>query len=94
MRCVSGRLRGSDVGLPRRRRPRRRLARAEREVVAAEVGDADAVGCDPQLVDDVARDPLASDEDEIRREMDGYLCRCGAAPRIVKAILRAAGSEE
>ena len=34
------------------------------------------------------------DEDEIRREMNGYLCRCGANPRIVRAILRATGPKE
>ena len=30
------------------------------------------------------------DEAEIRREMNGHLCRCGTYPRIIKAIQRAA----
>ena len=30
------------------------------------------------------------DETEIRREMNGHLCRCGTYPRIIKAIQRAA----
>ncbi len=33
-------------------------------------------------------------EDEIRTALDGYLCRCGAQPRIVKAVARAAESGE
>src|SRR5262244_484893 len=31
-------------------------------------------------------------EDQIRREMDGHLCRCGSYPRITKAIQRAASA--
>ena len=31
--------------------------------------------------------------DEIRRAMAGNLCRCGAYPKIERAIMRAAGSE-
>jgi len=30
------------------------------------------------------------DEAEIRREMNGHLCRCGTYPRVIKAIQRAA----
>jgi aerobic-type carbon monoxide dehydrogenase small subunit (CoxS/CutS family) len=30
-------------------------------------------------------------EADIRKAMDGHLCRCGTYPRIMKAILRAAG---
>jgi isoquinoline 1-oxidoreductase alpha subunit len=39
----------------------------------------------------LARNPHPSDE-EIRRAMDGNLCRCGTYPRIRRAIRRAAGS--
>jgi len=31
-------------------------------------------------------------EDDIRREMDGHLCRCGTYPRVMKAIQRAASA--
>jgi len=31
-------------------------------------------------------------EDEVRAALNGHLCRCGAQPRMLKAILRAAGS--
>jgi aerobic-type carbon monoxide dehydrogenase small subunit (CoxS/CutS family) len=34
--------------------------------------------------------PAATD-DEIRRALDGHLCRCGVYPRIVEAV-RAAGA--
>jgi xanthine dehydrogenase YagT iron-sulfur-binding subunit len=33
-------------------------------------------------------------EDEIRQEMAGNVCRCGAYPNIIKAILAAAGKGE
>jgi aerobic-type carbon monoxide dehydrogenase small subunit (CoxS/CutS family) len=36
------------------------------------------------------RDPT---EEEVRRGMVGNLCRCGAYPNIVKAVLEAAGAE-
>jgi len=36
------------------------------------------------------RAPSASEE-EIRRTLNGHLCRCGAYPRIIKAV-RAAGA--
>jgi aerobic-type carbon monoxide dehydrogenase small subunit (CoxS/CutS family) len=29
-------------------------------------------------------------EEQIRREMDGHLCRCGTYPRLIKAVQRAA----
>ncbi len=38
----------------------------------------------------LAENPKAS-EDEIRRSLDGHLCRCGTYPRIVEAV-RAAGA--
>ena len=34
----------------------------------------------------------APDEDEVRQALDGHLCRCGAHNRIVRAVLRAAGT--
>jgi len=34
------------------------------------------------------------DEDEIRSALDAYLCRCGAQPRIIRAVVRAAESGE
>jgi xanthine dehydrogenase YagT iron-sulfur-binding subunit len=33
-------------------------------------------------------------EQEVRREMAGNLCRCGAYPNIVRSVLAAAGKEE
>lgn len=33
-------------------------------------------------------------EDEIRSALDPYLCRCGAQPRIIRAVARAAASGE
>ena len=32
-------------------------------------------------------------EDEIKQALSGHLCRCGAQPRMVKAIARAAGHD-
>jgi nicotinate dehydrogenase subunit A len=32
----------------------------------------------------------APSEDDVKRALDGQLCRCGAHPRIVRAVLRAA----
>ena len=35
----------------------------------------------------------APDEAEIRRALDGHLCRCGTYPKLISAILRAAAVE-
>jgi nicotinate dehydrogenase subunit A len=41
----------------------------------------------------LAKNPRPTDR-EIRRALDGYLCRCGAHSRIVKAVARAASAAE
>ena len=41
--------------------------------------------------DGAARAHAAADAEEVREAMAGNLCRCGAYPKIERAILRAAG---
>ncbi|MGE5732205.1 MAG: (2Fe-2S)-binding protein [Gemmatimonas sp.] len=37
------------------------------------------------------RDNASPNEDDVRRGMSGNLCRCGTYPKIVRAVLAAAG---
>jgi nicotinate dehydrogenase subunit A len=39
------------------------------------------------------QDNPSPSDDEIKQALSGHLCRCGAQPRMVKAIAKAAGNE-
>jgi aerobic-type carbon monoxide dehydrogenase small subunit (CoxS/CutS family) len=51
--------------------------------------------CTPGMImaalDLLARAPAPA-EDEVRRALEGDICRCGTHSRIVRAVLRAAGT--